>query len=157
MIDPDDALLTEAVRLADASARAGGAPFAALLVRAETVLGTGVNTVRRDRDPTAHAEVVALRRACRRLRATRLPGATLVASAEPCALCLVAAAFAGVERVIFAADAASAARFGFEYGSARAVLEPGVHRPSRVEHVTVPGASDPFTHALRQLQRADPR
>ena len=65
MTDPDDALLTEAVRLADASARAGGAPFAALLVRAETVLGTGVNTVRRDRDPTAHAEVVALRRACR--------------------------------------------------------------------------------------------
>src|SRR5690606_15062535 len=101
--DPATAdLLAEAVRLAVDNAAAGQLPFAALVVRDGTVLATGVNTALRDHDPVAHAEVEAVRAACRALGVQHLTGATLVSSCEPCAVCRAVAALAGITRIVYA-------------------------------------------------------
>lgn len=93
--------LTEAVQLAVGNVGAGGGPFGALIVRDGEVLATGVNAVTTTNDPTAHAEVVAIRTACRELGDFRLNGCVLVTSCEPCPLCLAAALWARVDRVIY--------------------------------------------------------
>src|SRR6188474_3238404 len=95
--------LARALELARDSVGAGGGPFGAVLVRDGEVLGEGTNRVTSDCDPTAHAEVVALRRACARLASHDLAGAVLYASCEPCPMCLGAALWARVARVVYAA------------------------------------------------------
>lgn len=93
---------------------AGGGPFAALVIRGEDVVAEGVNCVTRDLDPTAHAEVVAIRAACQALGDFSLAGCLLVASCEPCPLCLAAALWARVDEVVYVADRDDAARAGFD-------------------------------------------
>lgn len=108
------AWLEIAVRQAVANVGSGGGPFAAIVMRQGELLGHGVNRVTREHDPTAHAEVVAIRQACRRLSNFKLTGCVLVSSCEPCPMCLGAALWAHVDRVIFAADRDDAARGGFD-------------------------------------------
>lgn len=110
----DDHFLSRAVELAVSSVAEGGGPFGALLVRASEVVATGQNRVTRDLDPTAHAEVVAIRRACRTLGDFSLAGCVLYASCEPCPLCLASALWARIDRVVYAADRDDAARGGFD-------------------------------------------
>jgi guanine deaminase len=110
----DSRWLTEAVALASANVVAGGGPFGALIISGDRILGSGVNRVTRDNDPTAHAEVVAIRDACRGRGDFRLTGAVLYTSCEPCPLCLSAALWARVDRVVYAADRHDAARGGFD-------------------------------------------
>jgi len=140
----DDTALRRAVELAEEEVQAGGIPFAALVVANGRVLGRGVNRVLADHDPTAHAEVSAIRDACRRLGSPSLSGATLVASAEPCALCLLAAASAGVRRIVHAADAECAAAHGFDYRATYRMLSPVRHGAPPIEHRPIPEASAPF-------------
>lgn len=102
------------IDLATRNVADGGGPFAAFIVRAGVELGRGVNRVTLDNDPTAHAEVCAIRAACALLSDFRLPGATLYASCEPCPLCLSASLWARVDRVLFAADRYDAAHAGFD-------------------------------------------
>jgi lactoylglutathione lyase len=105
-----------AVRLAVDNVAAGQLPFAALVVAddgAGEVLGKGVNTSQRDADPTAHAEVEAIRDACRRLGSLDLSGAIVVSSCEPCPMCQAVAASVGIRRIVFAASAQQAAEAGF--------------------------------------------
>jgi len=110
----DDAWLARAVEIASQNVADGGGPFGAVVVREGVeVAGTG-NRVTRDLDPTAHAEVVAIRAACQALGTFSLAGATLYASCEPCPLCLSAALWARVDRVVFAADRHDAERAGFD-------------------------------------------
>lgn len=106
--------LQQAVDLAVANVAAGGGPFGALVVRDGEVLATGQNRVTRDLDPTAHAEVVAIRAACREIRDFSLAGCVLYTSCEPCPLCLASALWARLDRVAFAADRDDAARGGFD-------------------------------------------
>jgi guanine deaminase len=110
----DAAWLSYAVRLATDNVAAGGGPFGALVVHNHEIVSTGVNRVTRDHDPTAHAEVVAIREACRRLGTFDLTGSVLVSSCEPCPLCLSAALWARCDRVVYAADRYDAARAGFD-------------------------------------------
>lgn len=114
MDDDISRLVDEAVELAVGNVAAGGGPFGALIVRDGEVLATGVNAVTTSNDPTAHAEVVAIRAACQELGDFRLTGCVLVTSCEPCPLCLAAALWARVDRVIYAADRHDAARGGFD-------------------------------------------
>ncbi|MGZ4609982.1 MAG: nucleoside deaminase [Actinomycetes bacterium] len=93
---------------------AGGGPFAALVVREGAVVAEGVNRVTRDLDPTANAEVVAIRAACRAVNDFSLAGCVLVSSCEPCPLCLAASLWARVEEVVYVADRHDAARAGFD-------------------------------------------
>jgi tRNA(Arg) A34 adenosine deaminase TadA len=111
---PEQQWLRTAVERATANVAEGGGPFAALVVRGDEVVAVGVNRVTRDLDPTAHAEVVAIRGACRALGTHVLAGAVLVSSCEPCPLCLSAALWARVDGVLYAADRDDAARGGFD-------------------------------------------
>jgi guanine deaminase len=112
----DAGFLAQAVELAVANVAAGGGPFGALIVATETgeVVATGVNRVTHDLDPTAHAEVTAIRHACRAVGDFTLSGHTLYTSCEPCPLCLSAALWARVDRVVFSADRDDAAAGGFD-------------------------------------------
>ena len=105
--------LDQAIRLAVASVADGGGPFGALVVTADVRTFGGVNRVTRDNDPTAHAEVVAIRRAAAATATFDLSGAVLYASG-PCPLCLAAALWARVDRVHFAADRDAATAAGFD-------------------------------------------
>lgn len=90
-----------AARLSLENVDRGGGPFGAVIERDGEVLATGVNTVTLDNDPTAHAEVNAVRAACRHLQKFRLEGCTVYSSCEPCPMCLSALYWAGVKRVFY--------------------------------------------------------
>ncbi|MBD8078200.1 nucleoside deaminase [Cellulosimicrobium arenosum] len=115
-----DTLAVEAVHLdravalaVDSVANAGG-PFGAVIVTADGQVFEGNNRVTQDNDPTAHAEVTAIRRACAALGTFDLSGATLYSSCEPCPMCLSSALWARVGTVAFAADRHDAASAGFD-------------------------------------------
>ena len=94
--------------------RRDGGPFAALVVKDGIVIATGCNQVTRTNDPTAHAEIVAIREACRVLGDFQLSGCEVYTSCEPCPMCLGALYWARPERVYFAAAQADAAAAGFD-------------------------------------------
>ncbi|PWG61808.1 nucleoside deaminase [Spiribacter halobius] len=137
--------LESAIQGAERQARDGAPPFFAVVVLNGQAVGAAGNTVVLNNDPTAHAEIMAIREACREISRTRLTGATLFASAEPCALCLVAAAFAGIERIVYALDADGAADAGFDYRAGQALLGSGIHECLRLEHLPLPDSIRPFT------------
>ncbi|MFC8797499.1 nucleoside deaminase [Promicromonospora sp. NPDC057138] len=112
--DDDEAWLARAIEVASQNVADGGGPFGAVVVRDGVEVAAAGNRVTRDLDPTAHAEVVAIRAACRALNTFSLAGTTLYASCEPCPLCLSAALWARVDRVVFAADRHDAERAGFD-------------------------------------------
>lgn len=109
-----DEHLGQAIALATASAREGGGPFGALVVTVDGAAFEGVNRVTATNDPTAHAEVTAIRAACAGLGTFDLRGAVLYTSCEPCPMCLGAALWARIDRVVFAADRHDAAEAGFD-------------------------------------------
>ena len=110
----DEEWLARTIELATANVAAGGGPFAALIVRDGGLIAEGQNRVTATLDPTAHAEVVAIRAACLAVGDFSLAGSTLYTSCEPCPLCLSAALWARVDRVVYAADRDDAARGGFD-------------------------------------------
>ena len=106
--------MREAIRLSIDMMRQGkGGPFGAVVVREGLVIGRGWNQVTSTNDPTAHAEIVALREACRQTGHFLLPGCELYASCEPCPMCLSAAYWARLDRVYYAAYRSDAAEAGF--------------------------------------------
>jgi len=111
----DPALMRQAIALALDAVRSGaGGPFGALVVRDGRVLGRGSNRVTSANDPTAHAEVVAIREACAATASFSLQGAELYTSCEPCPMCLGAIWWARLARVHFAGTRADAAAAGFD-------------------------------------------
>ncbi|MGA8254963.1 MAG: nucleoside deaminase, partial [Nocardioides sp.] len=110
----DEQWLTRAIELAVSNVTDGGGPFGAVIVRDDALLATGQNRVTRDLDPTAHAEVLAIRAACLAVGDFSLVGCTLYASCEPCPLCVSSALWARLDRVVYAADRHDAARGGFD-------------------------------------------
>lgn len=99
----DAAFMTRALELARAAEALGEVPVGAVLVRDDTLLGEGFNQPISARDPSAHAEVVALRAAARHVDNYRLPGSTLYVTIEPCAMCAGALVHARVSRLVFGA------------------------------------------------------
>lgn len=106
--------MRRAIALSLENARNGRGPFAALVVRGERVLGEGTNRVTDSNDPTAHAEVVAIRAACANLRAFQLTGCDVYTSCEPCPMCLGAIYWARPARVFYANTRKDAAQIGFD-------------------------------------------
>ena len=104
----------EAIRLAITSVRRNGGPFGAVIVCDGRIVGRGANRVTARNDPTAHAEIVAIRDACRRLHTFQLDGCELYASCEPCPMCLAAIYWARVKRVFYAGTRKDAANAGFD-------------------------------------------
>lgn len=103
-----------AIELAIENVADRGGPFGAVIVRDDALVAEGQNRVTASLDPTAHAEVVAIRAACQAEGSFSLAGAVLYTSCEPCPLCLSAALWARLDRVVFAADREDAARGGFD-------------------------------------------
>jgi guanine deaminase len=91
-----------------------GGPFGALVVRDDKLIATGVNLVTSINDPTAHAEIMAIRNACRELNSFQLTGCELYTSCEPCPMCLGAIYWARPEGFYFAASRRDAAAHGFD-------------------------------------------
>ena len=106
--------LREVIELGVQSASGEGGPFGALVAVDGRVVGRGTNRVVSSGDPTQHAEVVAIREACRTLGTHDLSGAVLYASCEPCPMCFGAAWWARVDRIVHAASRADAASAGFD-------------------------------------------
>ncbi|WP_143230674.1 nucleoside deaminase [Actinosynnema sp. ALI-1.44] len=106
--------LRRCIDLAAENVAGGGGPFGALVVKDGQIVSTGVNLVTPTLDPTAHAEVVAIRRACQELNTFKLDGCVLVSSCEPCPMCLSSSLWARVDRIIYAADRHDAAKAGFD-------------------------------------------
>jgi len=146
--------LAEAVDLATQNVAEGGGPFGALIVQDGVALGRGVNRVTRDNDPTAHAEVCAIRAACTAKGDFRLQGATLYTSCEPCPLCLSSALWARVDRVLYAADRHDAARGGFDdLEFYQLFARDRSEWATEVTSLALPGAAAPFDAWLADTER----
>ncbi len=111
--DLNRSFMSEAIRLASESAANGGGPFGAVIVRDGRIVASGSNSVTRAADPTAHAEVNAIRLACRMLGTHDLSGCTLYTSCEPCPMCLGAIYWAHVDRIFYGNTREDAADVGF--------------------------------------------
>jgi guanine deaminase len=134
----------------------GGGPFAALIVRGDDIVAEGVNRVTRDLDPTAHAEVVAIRNACQAVGDFNLAGCVLVTSCEPCPLCLAAALWARVDEIVYAADRHDAARGGFDDLAFYDLFDtPREQWALPVGQLAIPSASAPFDAWLAKTDRVD--
>lgn len=106
-------LMQKAIQLAAENVRRGGGPFAALVVKDGEIIATGTNVVTSANDPTAHAEIEAIRRACATLGRFDLSGCEIYSTCEPCPMCLGAIHWARPAHVYFAALCEDAARAGF--------------------------------------------
>ena len=134
-----------AIELAIENVRQGGGPFGALIVRDVMLIAQGVNSVTTTNDPTAHAEVVAIREACKRIASFDLSGCDLYSSCEPCPMCLGAIYWARPSRVYFASTAEDAEKFGFDdafiYGE---IPLRHTERKIPMKHIAVEEALAPF-------------
>ena len=107
--------MARAIQLSIENVHSGrGGPFGAVIVRDGKIVAEGVNEVTSTNDPTAHAEVLAIRRACSKLRTFELKDCELYTSCEPCPMCLGAIYWARLSHLYFANTAADAAKIGFD-------------------------------------------
>jgi guanine deaminase len=108
-------IMAEALRLAIENVLAGrGGPFAAIVTRGSEIVSRGSNLVTSSNDPTAHAEVTAIRRACTTLNSFQLHGCEIYTTCEPCPMCLGAIYWSRLDRIYFAANREDAAAAGFD-------------------------------------------
>lgn len=97
----DARFMREAIRLSSENVDNGGGPFGAVIVKDGEILATGVNRVTANNDPTAHAEVTAIRNACQKIQNFKLDGCTIYSSCEPCPMCLSSIYWAGISRICY--------------------------------------------------------
>ena len=110
----DERFMQMAIDLSTENVERGGGPFGAVIVRNGEILATGTNRVTAENDPTAHAEVSAIRTACRRLGVFKLEGSTIYTSCEPCPMCLSAIYWAGISRIFYGNTKADAKAINFD-------------------------------------------
>jgi guanine deaminase len=123
------AFMQRAIALALENVRSGGGPFGALIVKDGKVLSEAANCVTLTNDPTAHAEIVAIREVCKKLGNFHLTDCELYSSCEPCPMCLGAVYWSGLARVYFAGTASDAAEAGFDDSFIyREIQRPHLHR-----------------------------
>ncbi|MEY2633573.1 MAG: hypothetical protein RIR00_2227 [Pseudomonadota bacterium] len=150
----DEKFLQRSLELARQGSQDGdGGPFGAVIVRNGEIIAEAWNQVVKTHDPTAHAEIVAIRQACSLLGRFHLDGCVLYASSEPCPMCLSAAYWARVERIVFANSRDQAAAIGFCDDELYCELRlPHEWRSVPSLHLPLPGADQPL---LDWLQRED--
>ena len=137
--------MRQAIALAVENVRNGGGPFGAVIVKDGKVVATGVNRVTLDNDPTAHAEVSAIRAACTRLGTFNLEGCVIYTSCEPCPMCLAAIYWAHIDKIYYGANQMDAAAVNFDDSFIYRELElkpENRHKP--VENILHDEAQAPF-------------
>ena len=111
---PTEELMRTAIELSVKNVAEGGGPFGAVIARNGEIVATGVNRVTDEHDPTAHAEVSAIRAACRKLNTFDLSGCEIYTSCEPCPMCLGAIYWAHLDRMYYGNNQHDAAEIGFD-------------------------------------------
>lgn len=153
----DREFLQTCIDHAVASVAGGGGPFAAMIVRNGEVLGKAGNCVTLDNDPTAHAEVGAIRQAAARIGNPHLLDCVLYTSCEPCPMCLAASLWAHVPRIVYAAPHTEAVRAGFDDTAFALQLfgqvTPVALRAGQLQRIALPGAGAPFDAWLAKADR----
>jgi guanine deaminase len=149
-----DVHMRRAIELSCESVTHGGGPFGAVIVLDSRVLGEGKNRVVPDGDPTAHAEINAIRSACRAQGSHSLQGSVIYTSCEPCPMCLGAIWWAGISRVVFANSRDAAANIGFDdvalYSEVSAPLE---NRRIKIEQSDNADAREAFEAWARKADK----
>jgi len=149
--------MNEAVRLSGEAIRTGqGGPFGCVIVKDGVVIARGANAVTSTNDPTAHAEVVAIREACRVLNTFQLTGCELYTSCEPCPMCLGAIYWARPSRVYYANTREQAAAIGFDDAFIYQQIEtPAIRRTIPFHHYPDLHAQDVFSQWKEVSNRID--
>ena len=144
--------MREAIRLSEENVENGGGPFGAVIARDGEIVATGVNRVTANCDPTAHAEVSAIREACRKLGTFDLAGYEIFSSCEPCPMCLGAIYWAHLDKLYFGNNKTDANNIGFDDSFIYDELElPREKRKLPAE----PMMSDVAFHAFRMWMDKD--
>ena len=142
----DQEFLEAAIELARENVRSGkGGPFGSVVVKEGAIIGRGENRVTSSLDPSAHAEIVAIRDACQQQQSFSLAGTTIYASCQPCPMCLSAIYWSRIDRVVFAAsgDDAAAAGFDDEWILTNLKLPLG-QQPLQIDRLAIAGFNSPF-------------
>ena len=149
--------LRQAIALAQANLRAGGRPFGAVIVRDGAVVATGVNEILSTNDPTAHAELTALRAASRKLGTPNLSGCAVYASGHPCPMCMAAMRLAGIGEVYYAYSNDDGAPYGLSTASVYAELaKPFSEQSMKISYVPVRLESEPDLYDEWKRRQAGP-
>jgi tRNA(Arg) A34 adenosine deaminase TadA len=123
-VNTDNPFMERAIQLSLENVRSGrGGPFGCVIAKDGDLIAEGVNEVTASNDPTAHAEILAIRRASQKLGCFELAGCELYSSCEPCPMCLSAIYWARIERIYFANLTADAAKIGFDDSAIYAELK----------------------------------
>ncbi|HET6207778.1 MAG TPA: tRNA adenosine(34) deaminase TadA [Terracidiphilus sp.] len=147
----DQEAMEAALAEAHAAAEAGEVPIGAVAVHGDVIIGRGQNRVLRDNDPTAHAEIVAMREAAEALGNYRLNGCTLYVTLEPCAMCAGAMIHARLDRLVFAAPDPKAGAAG----SVLSVLNhPRLNHQMQVEQGSLAGEAAELLRGFFRERRA---
>jgi tRNA(Arg) A34 adenosine deaminase TadA len=143
--------MREAINLSLQNVRSGhGGPFGAVVVRGDEIIGRGSNSVTAGSDPTAHAEIVAIRAACQALGSFQLGDCELYASCEPCPMCLGAIHWARLRGYYYANTRAEASRAGFDDSHIYdEISRPAELRSIPSSRVVMPGAAQAFEEWMR--------
>lgn len=110
----NEELMRRAIELSENSVRNGGGPFGAVIAKDGEIIAEGSNRVTIDNDPTAHAEVCTIRKACEKLGTFDLKGCVIYTSCEPCPMCFGAIYWAHLEKIYYANDRKDAEKIGFD-------------------------------------------
>lgn len=144
----ENRFLREAIALARANIGKGGRPFGAVVVRDGEVIATGVNEILSTNDPTAHAELTAIRAASRKLGSPDLSGCAVYASGHPCPMCMAAMRLAGVGKVAYAYSNDDGAPFGLSTAAVYADLaKPFAEQSMAIRHMPVAEEGRPELYA----------
>jgi tRNA(Arg) A34 adenosine deaminase TadA len=157
MKDAPEGFLRAAIALARANVERGGRPFGAVVVKDGAIIATGVNEILATGDPTAHAELSAIRAASRALGSTELKGCAVFASGHPCPMCLAAMRLAGVGEVAYAYSNEDGEPYGLSTAAVYADLaKPFAQQSMTIRHVPTARRGEPDLYAEWQAkQRAD--
>ena len=148
--------LREAIRVASENVGSGGGPFGAIVVRDGEVVARGANRVTPSNDPTAHAEVEAIREACRVLGTFQLEGCEIYSSSEPCPMCLGAVYWARPEAVYYANGREVALAAGFDdHHIYEEFLLPAADRRYPATRLEIDGADEPFRRWAEKEDRVE--
>ncbi len=114
MKELDRKFMLDAIQLSKNNVTIGGGPFGAVIVKDGIILSTAANSVTKDKDPTAHAEINAIRKACAKLNSFDLSGCIIYTSCEPCPMCLGAIYWAHIDKVFYGNNKRDARQIGFD-------------------------------------------
>lgn len=147
--------LNKTIAMATENVDRGGGPFACIIVKDGQVIAEGVNEVVPQHDPTAHAEVQTIRKACEQLESHQLDDCVIYTSCEPCPMCFGAIYWARPKRVVYAATKEQAANAGFDDAMIYNAIANKDEGNIPLAHEVLPNANDPFKQWISKQDKTE--